>query len=256
MLVAKAATFGDDEGFADLAGFFQLLELGVGGEHARQEEQQDDREAGQPECNSQSHVDPLCPTLDAGSPGVTGGGGIRGFPDARVVELSSVPLSSDSLMNSANKLIDTVRELCGGISNAALARKMHVSPQTLGQWKDGSIPMSPERVAEMCNLAKLDAPLWNARVQADAAKSSQARSMWESAARRLASAAVIVLAALPATYSGPALANPESNQAMHYAKFRARLILKWLRGQLARFQRVTALSLGATRYGPSALLAC
>lgn len=57
-------------------------------------------------------------------------------------------------MRSLITLIDEAAELCGGY--AALARRIGVKPQHINAWKHGDRPMTPETVAELCDLLQLD----------------------------------------------------------------------------------------------------
>lgn len=96
-------------------------------------------------------------------------------------------------MNQVSALLDKVREVCSLPSDAALGARLGVSRQVVSEWRKGNKPLSLERVAQLCAMAHLDGPAWAAAISLETASTPAERTMWRDAARRLASAAALVL---------------------------------------------------------------
>lgn len=107
-------------------------------------------------------------------------------------------------MTTIAELLDTVKETCSIPSDNALAEKMGVNRQLLWQVRRGEKPLSDERIAQLCALAKLDGPEWMARIHAERAQSPAERALWSKMLTRLAAAA-LVLAPMAAAASDKSL---------------------------------------------------
>jgi len=57
-------------------------------------------------------------------------------------------------MRTLETLIDEAANVCG--SYAALARRIGTTPQRVDEWKHGKRAMTPESVADLCNVAQVD----------------------------------------------------------------------------------------------------
>lgn len=98
-------------------------------------------------------------------------------------------------MNALAELLDAVRERSGLPSDMALATKLGIQRQTLHQARKGVAGLSDERIAQLCELGKLDGAVWLAKIHAERATSPVERRVWRSVLDRLsAAAAVLVLA--------------------------------------------------------------
>jgi len=107
-------------------------------------------------------------------------------------------------MSAIDEMLDLARERTGLPSDNALAERLGVNRQLLWQARRGSKPLSDERIAQICALAKLDGPMWIAMIHAEKAQSATERTLWKLMLDRLsAAAAVVALVAL----SMPGLAN-------------------------------------------------
>jgi transcriptional regulator with XRE-family HTH domain len=108
-------------------------------------------------------------------------------------------------MTSVNKLLDISRKACSLRSDSELAASVGVSRQLVSQWRNGSNPMSDERVAQLAEMAKIKPDSWLLAVRAEQAHGAAAKH-WRSLVQRLGSAAAITLAVLPLAYSSAAQA--------------------------------------------------
>lgn len=100
-------------------------------------------------------------------------------------------------MNALAELLDAVRERSGLPSDMALATKLGIQRQTLHQARKGVAGLSDERIAQLCELGKLDGAVWLAKIHAERATSPVERKVWRSVLDRLsAAAAVLVLAVI------------------------------------------------------------
>lgn len=100
-------------------------------------------------------------------------------------------------MNALAELLDAVRERSGLPSDMALATKLGIQRQTLHQARKGVAGLSDERIAQLCELGKLDGAVWLAKIHAERATSPVERRVWRSVLDRLsAAAAVLVLAVI------------------------------------------------------------
>jgi len=93
-------------------------------------------------------------------------------------------------MNAANKLLDKVREVCSIPSDNALAKRLDVTRGLVSGWRNDRYPIPDSTVAELCELAKLDAPMWLAEIHAERAISKAEKAMWSRMLTRLAAAAI------------------------------------------------------------------
>ncbi|MCU1145195.1 hypothetical protein JAK60_17245 [Stenotrophomonas maltophilia] len=110
-------------------------------------------------------------------------------------------------MQAVNNLLDTVREKCSIPSDNALSKKIGVTRALVSGWRVGRYPVPDERIAQLCDMAKLDGPTWVARLHVERADSRVERALWNSVLDRLGAAAavlVLVVVAVP----GVARANP------------------------------------------------
>ncbi len=217
-----------------------------------------------------------CPVGGTGGGGVLleGTGLLRGWPHSRLLrhrrllsgddltpgklKLSSDPLSRSYLIQSVNLLLDMAREKCGGISDAELARRIHVTPQTLNQWRKHTSPIPDSRIAQVAHIARSPAEYWLVLLQAEKAKTPKIREHWMRVFRVLESAAAVLLlvamphagssTVLPATLVRVDLAIPEQAADL--------CIMRSVMRCITRFARKCAAALrGAGHVRPSALLA-
>lgn len=89
-------------------------------------------------------------------------------------------------------LLDKVKEQCSLPSDNALSQKLGVTRAVVSTWRSGVTPLSDERIAQLCAIAKLDGPEWLARIHAEKAQSPAERALWSKMLVRLAAAAILV----------------------------------------------------------------
>ncbi|MCC5078675.1 DUF3693 domain-containing protein [Xanthomonas campestris pv. campestris] len=130
-------------------------------------------------------------------------------------------------MAAVDELLDKVKESCSLPSDMALATKMGIQRQLLSKARMGDKPLSDERIAQLCAMAKLDGGSWMARIHAERAGTPAERALWRSVLDRLSAAAAVVALVVLAVHTGAheglltalsplALTAP----SIHYAKWR------------------------------------
>lgn len=125
-------------------------------------------------------------------------------------------------MESLQTLIDEAAQVCS--SYAALARRLGTTPQRVHQWKTGERAMTPETVADLCNV--LECPGERARELAAVAVIENAKNATRRAALVRAFFARLVLGVAVALQPvGPAV-KIGTEQSIH------RRVLRWLAAEL------------------------
>ncbi|MNM45931.1 Phage related protein [compost metagenome] len=137
-------------------------------------------------------------------------------------------------MTAVGELLDAARERTGIPSDNALAARLGIQRQLLSKARAGEKPLSDERIAQICALAKLDGPTWIAMIHAERATSATERALWRLMLDRMgAAAAVVALVAL----SMPGLANAKTAQIQAVSgadNSGMYIMLRRIRGWLAR----------------------
>ncbi|MCC8468824.1 DUF3693 domain-containing protein, partial [Xanthomonas phaseoli] len=95
-------------------------------------------------------------------------------------------------MAAVDELLDKVKESCSLPSDMALATKLGIQRQLLSKARAGDKPLSDERIAQLCAMAKLDGGTWMARIHAERAGSQVERALWKSVLDRLTPIAAAV----------------------------------------------------------------
>ncbi|MDZ7942559.1 DUF3693 domain-containing protein, partial [Xanthomonas campestris pv. campestris] len=105
-------------------------------------------------------------------------------------------------MAAVDELLDKVKESCSLPSDMALATKMGIQRQLLSKARMGDKPLSDERIAQLCAMAKLDGGSWMARIHAERAGTPAERALWRSVLDRLSAAAAVVALVVLAVHTG------------------------------------------------------
>lgn len=95
-------------------------------------------------------------------------------------------------MTAIAELLDQARERCNFNSDNELATAVGLKRQTIHQWRHSLAPISDERIAQICAMAKLDGPHWTAQIHAERAQSPAERAMWKSMLDRLSAVAAVL----------------------------------------------------------------
>ncbi|HEL3156580.1 TPA: DUF3693 domain-containing protein [Stenotrophomonas maltophilia] len=117
-------------------------------------------------------------------------------------------------MSATAELLDRVREAANIPSDNVLSQRLGITRAVISGWRKELYPVPDERIAQLCEMAKLDGPVWMARIHAERATSPVERKVWRSVLDRLSAAAavlVLVVAAAP----GVARANPLQIQGVN-----------------------------------------
>lgn len=105
-------------------------------------------------------------------------------------------------MSIVSTLIDKARQRAGIASDSALAAQFGVHRQAVSKWRNGDAYPDEEHIAEMAVMAGDDPVQWLVAIKAIRAE-GKAGKAWAALAKRLATAAMVVLLAvgftLPAT---------------------------------------------------------
>ena len=116
-------------------------------------------------------------------------------------------------MTAVADLLDAVKASANFNSDNGLAERLNLRRQNVHQWRHGLAPIPDERIAQICELAKLDGAVWVAKIHAERATSPVERKVWKSVLDRL-SAAATVLVLVVVTAPGAARANPVEIQGV------------------------------------------
>jgi len=137
-------------------------------------------------------------------------------------------------MSAVNELLDNVKNRLNLGSDIALAERVGVTRSLISRWRKGDTPLSDERIAQICAMAKIDGATWMAMIHAERATSTTERALWRLILDRVSAAAAVLVLVV---FSAPGVARAKSldiqsfsasgNDSM-YIMFRA------IRGWLAR----------------------
>ncbi|MCD9125868.1 helix-turn-helix domain-containing protein [Luteimonas fraxinea] len=106
-------------------------------------------------------------------------------------------------MDAQRKLIGLAKERGGFATYSAMAERMGVTTATMSQWRSGSVPLSENRLEELCDFAGENAGFWDISIRAERAKSSSLRRQLEAFLKAGAVLTVGLLAWQPALGSAP-----------------------------------------------------
>ncbi|WP_425602036.1 DUF3693 domain-containing protein [Stenotrophomonas maltophilia] len=123
-------------------------------------------------------------------------------------------------MSIVSTLIDKARQRAGIASDSALAAQFGVHRQAVSKWRNGDAYPDEEHIAEMAVMAGDDPVQWLVAIKAIRAE-GKAGKAWAALAKRLATAAVVVLLAVGFTLPRDVQAMPQAGNALHdihYAK--------------------------------------
>lgn len=101
---------------------------------------------------------------------------------------------------------------------SALARHVGVSTATMSQWRNGSVPLSQERIVEFCKIARENEGVWAMLIYADNTNVSSLGASIRMILKNAGATLIVALALLP--IAGKAAIRPGLTEDgyMHYAK--------------------------------------
>lgn len=139
-------------------------------------------------------------------------------------------------MTAVADLLDAVREGAKFSSDNGLAERLNVRRQNVHQWRHGLAPIPDERIAQICELAKLDGAVWIAKIHAERATSPVERKVWRSLLDRLSAAAAVLVLVV---FAVPGAARAKSFEIKGFDQGNAAvcILCSLLRAWLARFLR-------------------
>ncbi|WP_127170531.1 DUF3693 domain-containing protein [Xanthomonas euvesicatoria] len=105
-------------------------------------------------------------------------------------------------MKATNDLLDKVREICSVSSDNALSKELGITRAVISAWRKELYPIPDQRIAELCEMAKLDGAMWVAAIHAERAVDKAEKAMWKSALDRLSAAAAVVALLVLAVHTG------------------------------------------------------
>lgn len=109
-------------------------------------------------------------------------------------------------MSATAELLDRVREAANIPSDNVLSQRLGITRAVISGWRKELYPVPDERIAQLCEMAKLDGPVWMAKIHAERATSPVERKVWRSVLDRLSAAAAVLVLVVVAT-PGVARAN-------------------------------------------------
>lgn len=116
-------------------------------------------------------------------------------------------------MSATAELLDRVREAANIKSDNVLSQRLGITRAVISGWRKELYPVPDERIAQLCEMAKLDGPVWMARIHAERATSPVERKVWRSVLDRLSAAAAVLMLVVVAAPS-VARANPVQIQGL------------------------------------------
>lgn len=135
-------------------------------------------------------------------------------------------------MTAVQEMLDAAKKGAGVPSDNVLSQKLGITRAVISAWRNGLYPVPDERIAQICEIAKLDGPMWTARLHAERATSPAERKMWRLALDRLSAvAAVLVLAVFAAPGAARAKAVDSqgfSSSDQPHSVYYVQIILGWL----------------------------
>lgn len=96
-------------------------------------------------------------------------------------------------MSAVNELLDNVKSRLNLGSDIALAERVGVTRSLISRWRKGDTPLSDERIAQICAMAKIDGTTWMAMIHAERATSSTERALWRLILDRVSAAAAVLV---------------------------------------------------------------
>lgn len=117
-------------------------------------------------------------------------------------------------MSIVSTLIDKARQRAGIASDSALAAQFGVHRQAVSKWRNGDAYPDEEHIAEMAVMAGDDPVQWLVAIKAIRAE-GKAGKAWAALAKRLATAAMVVLLAVGFTLPRDVQAMPQAGNALH-----------------------------------------
>jgi transcriptional regulator with XRE-family HTH domain len=129
-------------------------------------------------------------------------------------------------MSAVNELLDNVKNRLNLGSDIALAERVGVTRSLISRWRKGDTPISDERIAQICAMAKIDGTTWMAMIHAERATSTTERALWRLILDRVSAAAAVVAlvcitapgAAKAETLAGQGFAQGQSADSVYYVK--------------------------------------
>jgi transcriptional regulator with XRE-family HTH domain len=94
-------------------------------------------------------------------------------------------------------LLDALKASHGGVSDYKAAKLLGVSQPTMSKYRNGDLPMSPERIIMACQLANLNPLEWLLRLHLERARCTPEKDLWNLALDSLPASAAKETKALP-----------------------------------------------------------
>lgn len=82
-------------------------------------------------------------------------------------------------------LIDKAKEAISLTSDNALAKELGINRQLLWKVRQGAMSLPDKRIVQMCEMAKLDAQVWLAKIHEERADSKIEKQFWHLMLERL-----------------------------------------------------------------------
>lgn len=117
-------------------------------------------------------------------------------------------------MTAVQEMLDAAKKGAGIPSDNVLSQKLGITRAVISAWRNGLYPVPDERIAQICELAKLDGAMWIAKLHAERATSPVERKVWRSVLDRLSAAAAVLMLVVVAAPS-VARANPVKIQGLN-----------------------------------------
>lgn len=89
-------------------------------------------------------------------------------------------------MSVTRELLDMLKATDGGLSDYRVAKIIGVTQQTMTKYNKEQLSLSPERIISACEFLGKDPYLWLVKLNAERARCTAEKEVWESALTRMA----------------------------------------------------------------------
>jgi transcriptional regulator with XRE-family HTH domain len=107
------------------------------------------------------------------------------------------PVKRSWTVNATNKLLDIYAEVCGASLDKDIATKLRVTKQAVSNWRKEHAHPDAESVGRMCDATGQSVAHWLPLIEADRARSPEARKVWLRLAQAAATIALVVFSGSP-----------------------------------------------------------
>lgn len=106
-------------------------------------------------------------------------------------------------MESVNILLDRFAKTCYATKDKEIAARLHVRPSSISNWRHGTSKPEPESIEKMADAIGEPIGKWLAAIEAERARTAEAKRVWLRLAAALGTTAAVALTATPHASAAP-----------------------------------------------------